>query len=127
MQDLWTSMAAVAFCCPAFPRPGHLFRLALHTVLQETENAVNVFAPICNSWGLPAWSTSGRTYFNWQGNESYGFVRSANIMVSRSLDHHLINKLPIKGGPTMFDHPGQPLNLCHRESFKFSNLPALPF
>lgn len=60
-------------------------RLCLHTILQEHENAVNVLAPICSSWGMPARATSMRSFFNWQGHEGYDFVRSANVMVSRPI------------------------------------------
>lgn len=62
--------------------PGKL-RLCLGTVLHEVENAVNVLAPICSSWGMPARYTSMRSFFNPQGQEQYAFVRSANVMVSR--------------------------------------------
>lgn len=64
-------------------------RLCLHTILQEAENAVNVMAPICSSWGMPARSTSMRSFFNWQGQGQYPFVLSANIMVSRLLDLYI--------------------------------------
>ncbi|CAK9070458.1 unnamed protein product [Durusdinium trenchii] len=40
-------------------------------------------APDCGSWGLPARSTSQRSYVNPMGCESYGFVDRGNIMVSR--------------------------------------------
>lgn len=65
--------------CERSPNP----RLCIHTVLQESENALTMMAPICSSWGMPARSTSMRTFFNWQGQEHYGFVRTANIMISR--------------------------------------------
>lgn len=60
-------------------------RLCLHTILQQELNAVNLMAPICSSWGLPARYTSMRNYFNWQGMDQYNFVSSANEMVSRLL------------------------------------------
>ena len=85
-------------------RPVHLPRLALHTVLQEAKNAVNVLAPICSSWGMPARSTSGRTYFNWQGYERYDFCTLRKCHGITAACQKITFTQPIKAGPTVFDH-----------------------
>ena len=57
----------------------------MNIVLHEVENAVNMMAPDCSSWGIPCRGTSGRSFFNYQGFEQYGFVDIGNRMISRSL------------------------------------------
>lgn len=82
------------------PRPVKHPRLALYTVLNQDEHALTLMAPDCGSWGLPARSTSQRSYVNPMGCESYGFVDRGNIMVSRFLErtlyfkHHNTSKGP---------------------------------
>lgn len=57
-------------------------RLCIWVVLQELPNSMNVIAPDCSSWGVPARGTSRRSYHNYQG-VPYPFVVSANYMVSK--------------------------------------------
>ena len=47
---------------------------------------MNVMAPNCASWGVPARGTTRRTYHNFQGVCDYQFVAEGNLMVARSLD-----------------------------------------
>jgi len=61
-------------------------RIVLNTILHERENAVNLMAPDCGSWGVPSRGTSGRTFFNYLGNLEYGFVTNGNSMISRNFD-----------------------------------------
>ena len=61
-------------------------RIVLNTILHERENAVNLMAPDCGSWGVPSRGTSGRTFFNYLGNLGYGFVTNGNSMISRNFD-----------------------------------------
>ncbi|CAK9108740.1 Uncharacterized protein SCF082_LOCUS50570 [Durusdinium trenchii] len=59
------------------------FMLTMWAIMNQEEHALTLFAPDCGSWGLPARSTSGRSFINPQGYEAYGFVHRANVMVSR--------------------------------------------
>ena len=46
---------------------------------------LNLMAPDCGSWGIPARGTTRRAFHNYLGC-SYPFVLSGNLMVARSLD-----------------------------------------
>ena len=63
----------------------HVLRTCLYSILNQDKHALTLFAPDCSSWGLPARSTSGRSYVNPWGNTDYGFVSRGNCMVSRTL------------------------------------------
>ena len=60
-------------------------RLTIYAILNQDKHALTLFAPDCGSWGLPARSTSQRSYINPWGNEGYSFVQRGNCMVSRIL------------------------------------------
>ena len=72
---------------PVFPILASGLRLTMWAIMNQEEHALTLFAPDCGSWGLPARSTSGRSFINPQGYEAYGFVHRANVMVSRNLVH----------------------------------------
>lgn len=69
---------------------GQWLRICVNIVLHEVENAVNLMAPDCSSWGIPCRGTSGRTFFNYQGFVQYGFVDVGNRMISRSLSCRIL-------------------------------------
>ena len=74
-------------------------RLVLWTVLCEFEESMNVMGPNCNSWGLPARSTSQRNYMNPNGATHLPFVDDGNCCVSRILGPIYQNKSnPLKNG-----------------------------
>jgi|OrbCmetagenome_4_1107370.scaffolds.fasta_scaffold163478_1 hypothetical protein len=54
--------------------------------MQELPNAMNVLAPDCGSWGVPARGTSRRNWMNFVGMVNFDFVRRGNQMVSRCFD-----------------------------------------
>ena len=60
-------------------------RLCLYVIMKELPNAVNLMAPDCGSWGIPARGTTRRAFHNYLGC-SYQFVLSGNLMVGRFLD-----------------------------------------
>jgi len=63
-------------------------RLCLYVIMQELPNALNLMAPDCGSWGIPARGTTRNTrraFHNYLGC-SYPFVLSGNLMVGRPLD-----------------------------------------
>ncbi|CAK9017795.1 unnamed protein product [Durusdinium trenchii] len=59
------------------------FLLTLCTILNQEIHGLSLWAPDCGSWGIPARSTSGRSYMNPLGHHAYKFVSRANTMVSR--------------------------------------------
>ena len=61
-------------------------RLTIFVVMQELPNAMNVLAPDCGSWGVPARGTSRRNWMNFVGMVNYDFGRRGNQMVSRCFD-----------------------------------------
>ena len=61
-------------------------RLCIFVVMQEMPNAMNVLAPDCGSWGIPARGTSRRSYHNYQGATGFPFVAKGNLMVARLFD-----------------------------------------
>ena len=65
--------------------PCSYMRLCLYVIMQELPNALNLMAPDCGSWGIPARGTTRRAFHNYLGC-SYPFVLSGNLMVARSLD-----------------------------------------
>lgn len=54
--------------------------------MQQLPQALNVMAPDCGSWGIPASGTSRRAYHNFEGATYYTFVANGNKMVARFLD-----------------------------------------
>lgn len=58
------------------------FLLCLYVIMQELPNALNLMAPDCGSWGIPARGTTRRAFHNYLGC-SYPFVLSGNLMVAR--------------------------------------------
>ena len=60
-------------------------RLAMYVILCECPDAMNLFAPDCGSWGLPARGASMRSELNPAGREALSWVSCNNCMVSRSI------------------------------------------
>ena len=60
-------------------------RLTVYSILNQDEHALTLWAPDCSSWGLPARSTSQRSFVSPMGG-TYAFVQRANCMVSRNLE-----------------------------------------
>lgn len=61
-------------------------RLVLYAILAQDKQALTLWAPDCGSWGVPARSTSQRSYINPWGQPAYSFVEKGNQMVSRILE-----------------------------------------
>ena len=68
------------------PKPCQHPRLALYAILALDKQALTLWAPDCSSWGLPARSTSQRSFINPWGQPAYKFVENGNQMVSRILE-----------------------------------------
>ena len=93
---------------------GQWLRICVNIVLNEVENAVNMMAPDCSSWGIPCRGTSGRTFFNYQGFVQYGFVDVGNRMISRFLSCRKISYI-------LFDFLGQ-----YPRKYKAWPIPFIP-
>lgn len=60
---------------------------------QSAAGALHIFAPVCASWTRISRGTSWRTFINPFGDLSSGWVRDANLMVSRPAKERLCMSL----------------------------------
>ena len=83
--------------------PCSYMRLCLYVIMQELPNALNLMAPDCGSWGIPARGTTRRAFHNYLGC-SYPFVLSGNLMVARSLDLQYVIHLTWLCSTYIYEH-----------------------
>lgn len=63
-------------------------RLVVWTILCQYPESVSLMGPECGSWGLPARSTSMRSYVNIWGALHLAFVKDGNQTISRTPSVH---------------------------------------
>ena len=67
-----------------------LYKLNAGPEQPESPDALNVVGPDCSSWGVPARSSSMRSYINPYGRLGNAWVTSNTALVGRKLGCHYI-------------------------------------
>ena len=75
-------MGQSCMCMQCTAETWHL-RLAMWVIMNECTDALNVIGPDCSSWGIPARSTSMRSYVNPFGRLGNDWVHRNYCLVSR--------------------------------------------